>query len=110
VANLVVSVSHRALRRNGRACRLPDSHAAAYSPVECSLEERLAERTRIAQELHDTLLQGVYGASIHFDLANHRLPQDSPARSAMQRGLELLRQVSQDGRKALRSLRSSQPA
>jgi ligand-binding sensor domain-containing protein/signal transduction histidine kinase len=73
-------------------------------------EERLAERTRIAQELHDTLLQGIYSASIHFDLANHRLPQDSPARSAMQRGLELLRQVSQDGRKALRSLRSSQPA
>jgi ligand-binding sensor domain-containing protein/signal transduction histidine kinase len=72
-------------------------------------EERLAERTRIAQDLHDTLLQGIYSASIHFDLANHRLPQDSPAKSAMQRGLELLRQVSQDGRKALRSLRSSQP-
>ncbi len=73
-------------------------------------EERLAERTRIAQDLHDTLLQGIYSASIHFDRANHRLPQDSPARPAMQRGLELLRQVSQDGRKALRSLRSSQPA
>ncbi len=73
-------------------------------------EERLAERTRIAQDLHDTLLQGIYSASIHFDLANNRLQQDSPARPALQRGLELLRQVSQDGRQALRSLRSSQPA
>jgi signal transduction histidine kinase/ligand-binding sensor domain-containing protein len=70
-------------------------------------EERLAERTRIAQDLHDTLLQGIYSASIHFDLANNRLAEDSPARPAVQRGLDLLRQVSQEGRKALRSLRSA---
>lgn len=70
-------------------------------------EERLAERTRIAQDLHDTLLQGIYSASIHFDLAESRLPQDSPAKPAVQRGLDLLRQVSQEGRKALRSLRTA---
>ncbi len=69
-------------------------------------EERLAERTRVAQDLHDTLLQGIYSASIHFDLANNRMPEDSPAKPAMQRGLDLLRQVSQEGRNALRSLRS----
>lgn len=71
-------------------------------------EERLAERTRIAQDLHDTLLQGIYSASIHFDLANNRLQEESAAKPAMQRGLNLLRQVSLDGRKALRSLRSQQ--
>lgn len=70
-------------------------------------EERLAERTRIAQDLHDTLLQGIYSASIHFDLADNRLQEDSPAKPAVQRGLDLLRQVSQEGRKALRSLRST---
>ena len=69
-------------------------------------EERLAERTRIAQDLHDTLLQGIYSASIHLDLANNRLAEDSPAKPAVQRGLDLLRQVSQEGRRALRSLRS----
>ncbi len=69
-------------------------------------EERLAERTRVARDLHDTLLQGIYSASIHFDLANSRLPENSPAKSAMQRGTDLLRQVSQEGRNALRSLRS----
>jgi ligand-binding sensor domain-containing protein/signal transduction histidine kinase len=69
-------------------------------------EERLAERTRIAQDLHDTLLQGIYSASIHFDLANNRVAEDSQAKPALQRGLDLLRQVSQEGRNALRSLRS----
>jgi ligand-binding sensor domain-containing protein/signal transduction histidine kinase len=71
-------------------------------------EERLAERTRLAQDLHDTLLQGIYSASLHLDLANNRLPEDSPAKPAVARGLELLSQVSQEGRDALRSLRSRQ--
>ncbi len=71
-------------------------------------EERLAERTRVAQDLHDTLLQGIYSASLHFDLANNRVPEGSPAKPAMERGIDLLGQVSQEGRKALRSLRSRQ--
>lgn len=75
--------------------------------ISVRFEERLAERTRIAQDLHDTLLQGIYSASIHFDLANNRLPENSPAKPAVQRGLDLLRQVSQEGRNALRSLRSA---
>ena len=70
--------------------------------------ERLAERERIARDLHDTLLQGIFGASIHFDVANNRLPQDSPAKPAVQRGIELLKQVSEEGRNALRALRSPQ--
>jgi len=37
-------------------------------------EERLAERTRIAQELHDTLLQGFLSASMHVHVAADRLP------------------------------------
>jgi ligand-binding sensor domain-containing protein/signal transduction histidine kinase len=71
-------------------------------------EERLAERTRVAQDLHDTLLQGIYSASIHFDLANNRVPKDSPAKPPIERGMDLLSQVSQEGRNALRSLRSRQ--
>jgi ligand-binding sensor domain-containing protein/signal transduction histidine kinase len=71
-------------------------------------EERLGERTRVAQDLHDTLLQGIYSASLHFDLANNRVPVDSPAKPAIERGIDLLSQVSQEGRKALRRLRSRQ--
>ncbi len=76
--------------------------------MQARFEERLEVRERIARNLHDTLLQGIYSASIHFDLANNRLPEDSPAKPAMERGLDLLRQVSQEGRNALRSLRSRQ--
>ena len=71
-------------------------------------EERLEIRERIARNLHDTLLQGIYSASIHFDLANNQIQEDSPAKPAVKRGLELLRQVNQEGRNALRSLRSRQ--
>jgi signal transduction histidine kinase/ligand-binding sensor domain-containing protein len=35
--------------------------------------ERLAERTRIARDLHDTLLQSVVGASLQLDALSHRL-------------------------------------
>ena len=35
-------------------------------------EERLAERTRIAQELHDTLLQGFLSASMQLHVAADR--------------------------------------
>lgn len=79
-----------------------------FRQMQARLEERLEERERIARDLHDTLLQGIYSASIHFDLANGRLQEDSPAKPAVERGLDLLRQVSQEGRKALRSLRSRQ--
>jgi signal transduction histidine kinase/ligand-binding sensor domain-containing protein len=76
--------------------------------MQARFEERLEVREKIARDLHDTLLQGIYSASLHFDLANNRLPRDSPATPALQRGLDLLRQVSQEGRNALRSLRSPQ--
>ncbi len=76
--------------------------------MQARFEERLEVRERIARNLHDTLLQGIYSASIHFDLANSGLQEDSPAKPAVERGLVLLRQVSQEGRNALRSLRSRQ--
>jgi len=71
-------------------------------------EERLAERTRIAQELHDTLLQGFLSASMQLHVAVDRLPMDSPSRSSLNRVLELMGQVVEEGRNALRGLRSSE--
>ena len=43
-------------------------------------EERLAERSRIAQELHDTLLQGLVSASMQLHVAVEKLPADLAAR------------------------------
>lgn len=73
-------------------------------------QERLAERTRIAQELHDTLLQGFLSASMQVHVAADRLPEDSNVKPALTRALELMRQVTDEGRNALRGLRGSQSA
>jgi signal transduction histidine kinase len=69
-------------------------------------DERLVERTRIAQELHDTLLQGFLGASMQLHLAVDRLPTDSPERSRMNHVLALMARVIDEGRNAVRGLRT----
>ncbi len=69
-------------------------------------EERLAERTRIAQELHDTLLQGFVSASMQLHVAVDALPSDSPSRAPLARVHELMRRVIDEGRNAVRGLRS----
>jgi signal transduction histidine kinase/ligand-binding sensor domain-containing protein len=70
-------------------------------------EERLAERTRIAQELHDTLLQGFLSASMQLHVAADKLPEESPAKASLGRILDLMRRVTDEGRNAVRGLRSS---
>ena len=68
-------------------------------------QDRLGERTRIAQELHDTLLQGVLSASLQLDLVEEQTPHDSPTKPMLKRVLQLMGQVSEEGRSALRGLR-----
>jgi signal transduction histidine kinase/ligand-binding sensor domain-containing protein len=70
--------------------------------------ERLAERTRIAQQLHDTLLQGFLGASMQLDVAEEQVPDDSPAKPLLRRVLQLMGQVNEEGRNALRDLRTAE--
>lgn len=69
-------------------------------------EERLAERTRIAQDLHDTLLQGFLSASMQLHVADDQLPADSPAKPRISRVLELMGQVIEEARNAVGGLRS----
>jgi signal transduction histidine kinase/ligand-binding sensor domain-containing protein len=70
-------------------------------------EERLSERTRIAQELHDTLLQGFLSASMQLHVADDHLPADSKAKPLVGRVLELMNNVIEEGRNAVRGLRLS---
>jgi signal transduction histidine kinase len=72
--------------------------------------ERLAERTRIAQELHDTLLQGFLSASMQVHVAADSLAADSHAKPILTRALQLMTQVIEEGRNSVRGLRSSQSA
>ncbi|HEY2469986.1 MAG TPA: triple tyrosine motif-containing protein, partial [Terracidiphilus sp.] len=71
-------------------------------------QERLGERTRIAQELHDTLLQGVLSATLQLDVAEDQLPEDSPTKPLLKRVLQLMGTVTEEGRNALRGLRTTE--
>lgn len=70
-------------------------------------EERLAERTRIAQDLHDTLLQGFISASMQLSVANRQLPGDWAAKPIVSEVLVLMRHVIDEGRNAVRGMRLS---
>ncbi|HET8772559.1 MAG TPA: two-component regulator propeller domain-containing protein [Thermoanaerobaculia bacterium] len=68
-------------------------------------EERMDERTRIARELHDTLLQGFLSASMQLHVAADRIPDDSAAKPIVTNVLGLIAKVSEEGRQAVRGLR-----
>ncbi|HEX6094884.1 MAG TPA: triple tyrosine motif-containing protein [Thermoanaerobaculia bacterium] len=71
-------------------------------------EERMDERTRIARELHDTLLQGFLSASMQLHVAADRIPDDSAAKPIVTNVLGLISKVSEEGRQAVRGLRLSE--
>jgi PAS domain S-box-containing protein len=68
---------------------------------------RLEERTRIAQELHDTLLQTFQSASLQLNAALYGVAQDSPVKPPLDRILQIMRQGIEEGRNAIQGLRSS---
>ncbi len=68
-------------------------------------EERVAERTRIARELHDTLLQSFQGLMLRFQ-AVHELMQDGKAKKQLQETLKRADQAITEGRSAVYELRS----
>ncbi|MGA2596050.1 MAG: two-component regulator propeller domain-containing protein [Bryobacteraceae bacterium] len=69
-------------------------------------EERLAERTRIAQELHDTLLQDFLSVSMQLHVAVADIKEDSAVKPVLGRILPLMSRVIDESRKAVRGLRS----
>ena len=71
------------------------------------MEERLNERTRIAQDLHDTLLQGLLGASMQLEVAGGRLANDSAAKPLIERVVDSLRVMINESRNTVRGLRIS---
>lgn len=73
------------------------------------LEERWAERTRIARELHDTLLQGFQGLMFHLQAARDMLPaQTNKAMPALDAALQKGEAVIDQARSAVGDLRSSE--
>jgi signal transduction histidine kinase/ligand-binding sensor domain-containing protein len=79
--------------------------------VRARLYERLAERTRIARELHDTLLQSFQGLLLHFQRARNLLPERAAeAIHTLDRALDGAEQAIVEGRDAIHDLRSPAPA
>jgi len=74
---------------------------------EARLEERVRERTRIARDLHDTLLQSFQGLVLRFQAARYHLP-DRPedASDALDSALVSADQALAEGRSAIQELRS----
>jgi signal transduction histidine kinase len=70
-------------------------------------DERMAERTRLAQELHDTLLQTIQGTKMVADDALDESTDFERMRATMRRVSQWLGQATQEGRAALSSLRVS---
>jgi len=70
---------------------------------------RLEERTRIARELHDTLLQSFVGASLQLGAVMKNLPRDSEIKSKLDPILEFMEQGIDEGRNVIQGLRSSGP-
>jgi len=68
-------------------------------------EERFAERTRIAQELHDTMLQAILSASMQLHVAADCLPSESPLKPRLAQILDLISSGLQEGRNAVQNLR-----
>jgi signal transduction histidine kinase/ligand-binding sensor domain-containing protein len=77
--------------------------AAAF---DARLQERVNERTRIARELHDTLLQSFHGLLFRFQAATNKLP-DSQVKQDFERAIDHAAQAITEGRDAVQNLRGS---
>jgi signal transduction histidine kinase len=67
---------------------------------------RLEERTRIAQELHDTLLQAFISASMMLSVVVDDVPPDAPLKRRLDRIFQIMNQGIRDGRITIQGLRS----
>jgi signal transduction histidine kinase len=73
--------------------------------VHSRLSERVAERERVARELHDTLLQGFQGLMMRFHLATQSIPAGQPAKAEMEAALDSADSLLEESRDRIRDLR-----
>jgi signal transduction histidine kinase len=72
------------------------------------LDERVNERTRIARDLHDTLLQSFHGLLLQFQTAAHLLPERPvEARAQLEGAIADAANAITEGRDAVQGLRAS---
>ena len=73
-----------------------------------TLEARVGERTRIARDLHDTLLQSFHGLLLRFQIVSHLLPERPvEAKEQLDRTIDRAANAITEGRDAVQGLRES---
>ena len=73
-----------------------------------TLDARVGERTRIARELHDTLLQSFHGLLLRFQTASYLLPdRPAEAKEKLDGAIEHAAKAITEGRDAVQGLRAS---
>ena len=79
-----------------------------HHQFEMTMEARVSERTRIARELHDTLLQGFHGLLLRFQTVSHLLPERPvEAKEKLDSAIEQAAETITEGRDAVQGLRDS---
>ena len=76
--------------------------------ITVKMEARSEERMRIARDLHDTLLQGLLSASMQLTVVRDQMAPTASARPLLEHVSTLLRRLVEEGRTAVRGLRTWQ--
>lgn len=79
----------------------------AKAQIQNRFHIQIAERERIARELHDTLLQSVQGTMLRFQAAANSMPPDSDARAKVDDALDRADLVLVEARERVRNLRAT---
>jgi signal transduction histidine kinase len=79
----------------------------AAKTLRLRFEERLEERARVAQDLHDNLLQDVMGISLQLEIADELTPPGAPEKPVLRRALSLSAATLAGGRGVLTTLRAT---
>ena len=79
-----------------------------HHQFDMTLEARVGERTRIARELHDTLLQSFHGLLLRFQTVSQLLPERPvEAKEKLDSAIEQAAEAITEGRDAVQGLRDS---
>jgi signal transduction histidine kinase/ligand-binding sensor domain-containing protein len=75
--------------------------------IDMQFRAKISERIRIAQELHDTLLQSVQGLILKFHAVAMQMSGEDPLRHSLDKALDHADEVLAEGRDRVRNLRAN---